>query len=50
MRLLREGQVERQAERFNKSHTRYRYSCRRALEGPIADLDRAYRDDGEAAA
>ena len=44
-RLWREGQLEREAETFKVNHTRYRYSRRRGLDGPIADLERAFRDD-----
>jgi hypothetical protein len=46
-RMLRDGQLERKSETFNKTHMRYRYFRRRGLEGPIADLERAYRDDSE---
>jgi hypothetical protein len=47
-RLLREGRLQREREMFNKTHTRYRYFQRQALHGPIADLDRAYSDEGVA--
>jgi hypothetical protein len=47
-RMLREGQLQREAETFNKTHTRYRYSRRRDLDGPIADLERAYNAEGGA--
>lgn len=47
-RLVRDGELEREPEPFNKTHMRYRYSRKRRLEGPIADLDRAYSDDDEA--
>lgn len=43
-RMWRQGQLEREAETFNVNHTRYRYSRRRGLEGPIADLERALCD------
>jgi hypothetical protein len=46
-RMLRDGQLERESETFNKTHMRYRYFRRRGLEGPIAGLERAYRDDSE---
>jgi hypothetical protein len=49
-RLLRDGQLEREPETFNKTHMRYRYSRKQALDGPIVDLERAYRDDSEAVA
>ena len=50
-RLLRDGQLDREAETFNKTHMRYRYFRRRELEGPIAELEQAYQDepDGEVA-
>jgi len=49
-RLWRGGQLERLPETFNKTHTRYRYFRSRVLDGPIADLERAYEDDSEAVA
>jgi hypothetical protein len=45
MRLFRDGQLKREAETFNKTHTRYRYFRRRGLEGPIVDLEQAYHDE-----
>lgn len=45
-RMLREGQLGREPETFNKTHRRYRYFRRRELEGAIAELDRAYREIG----
>lgn len=47
VRLVRDGQLEREPEPF-EGKIRYRYSRKRGLDGPIADLERAYRDDGEA--
>jgi ribonuclease D len=46
-RMLRAGQLEREAETFNKTHTRYRYFRKRTLEGPIIDLERTYQEGGE---
>jgi hypothetical protein len=43
-RLFRDGQLERVAEEF-KGKTRYRYLRKRALEGPIVELERAYHDE-----
>lgn len=48
MRMWREGQLDRTPETFAKTKTRYRYSVRRALDGPIADLDRAFHEDEDA--
>jgi hypothetical protein len=44
-RMWRQGQLEREPETFNKTHTRYRYFRKRSLDGPIADLERVYQDD-----
>ena len=43
-RMLREGQLERHAEVY-RNKPRYRYARKRGLEGPIADLERAYHHD-----
>ena len=48
-RMLRAGQLDRVKEPFRQTG-RYRYFRRRGLEGPIADLERAFHDDGEAVA
>jgi hypothetical protein len=45
MRLYRAGQSTREPETFGKTRTRYRYSVRRELRGPIVDLERAYSDE-----
>lgn len=49
MRLFREGQLERVAETF-KGKPRFRYFRKRALEGPIVDLERAYHEEGDGSA
>lgn len=43
--LVQAGELERAAEVF-RNKPRYRYSRRRALEGPIIDLERAFNDLG----
>jgi hypothetical protein len=48
-RMFRDGQIEREPETF-RNKLRYRYTRKRGLAGPIADLERAYHDDGEAVA
>ena len=48
MRLLAAGELQREAEDF-QGKVRYRWFRRRGLDGPIADLERAYHDDEEAA-
>jgi hypothetical protein len=49
MSMLNSGQLERVPEVF-RNKTRYRWQRKRALAGPIADLERAYDDDSEAVA
>jgi len=39
------GQLQRTADPMSGGRVRYRYSRKRGLAGPIADLERAYRDD-----
>jgi hypothetical protein len=48
MRMLNAGQLERSPETFRKTRTRYRFTRKRGLDGPIVDLERAYHDDREA--
>jgi hypothetical protein len=43
-RMMLSGRLTRTPEPF-KGKFRYRYSISRTLDGPIADLERAYRDD-----
>lgn len=43
-RMVQAGRLTREPEPF-MGKFRYRYSRNRTLEGPIADLERAYRDD-----
>lgn len=45
--MLRAGQLEREAETFNKTHMRYRYSRKRTLDGPIVELEQAYQEGGK---
>ncbi len=47
-RMLDSGQLVREKEVF-QNKPRWRYFRARGLDGPIADLDRAYRDDREVA-
>jgi hypothetical protein len=46
-RMLHAGQLLPEPETFNKTHTRFRYFRKRGLDGPIADLERAYHDESE---
>jgi hypothetical protein len=46
-RMFAAGQLERVGEPACNGQTRYRYFRKRGLDGPIADLDRAYHHDGE---
>lgn len=48
MRMFGAGQLEREPETFNKTHTRYRYFRRRMVDGPIVDLERAYHEGSDA--
>lgn len=48
-RMVERRQLEREPEPF-RGKVRYRYFQRRGLEGPIADLERAFHNDGETAA
>lgn len=44
MCMVRSGQLERVKEPFK--HTgRFRYFAKRGLDGPIAELDKAYRQE-----
>lgn len=45
-RMLDAGQLERQPQVF-RGKVRYRYFRKRGLEGPIADLERAYYAEAE---
>jgi hypothetical protein len=45
MRMLQAGQLQRISESF-KNKPRYRYFVKRALDGPIADLEQVYREGG----
>jgi hypothetical protein len=47
-RMVARGQLDRAGEPF-RGRLRYRYFRKRALEGPIADLERAYHDGDVAA-
>jgi hypothetical protein len=49
-RLHREQELDRKPETFRKAHMRYRYFKRLTLDGPIADLDRAFHGDEEVTA
>ncbi|MGH2916437.1 MAG: hypothetical protein ACRDMX_15770 [Solirubrobacteraceae bacterium] len=49
-RLWTARELEREPEVFRVNHVRYRYRRPRGLDGPIADLDRVYRDDASEAA
>ncbi len=42
-RMMRAGQLDREPESF-RNKIRYRYFRADGLEGPIADLDRAFRE------
>jgi hypothetical protein len=45
-RLLKAGELDRQPEHYNRGpRIRYRYFRRVQLDGPIADLDRAFREE-----
>jgi hypothetical protein len=44
-RLREAGEVQREAEPWRTTRTRWRYSRRRGMSGPIADLERAFNSD-----
>jgi hypothetical protein len=46
-RMFRAGQLERVAEPAPGCKIRHRYFAKRSLEGPIADLERAYQEGSE---
>lgn len=47
MRMHRAGQLEGESDDSFRGKLRYRYFRKRPLEGPIADLERAYLDNGD---
>jgi hypothetical protein len=46
-RMHRAGHLERVAEPAPGANIRHRYFCKRTLDGPIVDLERAYQEGGE---
>lgn len=49
MRLFHDGQLGREPETFNKTHTRYRYFRNGGPDAPIAELEQVYQDESEEA-
>jgi hypothetical protein len=44
--MFKSGELDRCGERFARTRTRYRYFRRTDLTGPIAELDRAFEQEG----